>query len=114
MMDDFTFDPDSFTVSAGETVSFAITNTGVVEHEFRLSNEHRIGEHMADGHSDDDHGAAAAGHHEDADMFLHLEAGESGEITVTFPMDTTLFAEVACLIPGHHEAGMAADLDYDT
>lgn len=112
-MDDFTFSPDAFEVTAGETISFVITNVGVVEHEFRLSNEHRIEEHMADGHSDDDHGNDD-GHHEDGDLFLHLEAGESGEMTVTFPMDMTVFTEVACLIPGHYEAGMAAGLDYHT
>ena len=115
-MDDFSFNPANFAVTAGETVTFVVTNVGVVEHEFRLSNEHRIEEHMADGHSDDDHDDDAAddgGHHEDADMFLHLEAGASGEITVTFPMDMTLFTEVACLIPGHYEAGMAAELEYN-
>lgn len=112
-MDDFTFSPDAFEVTAGETISFVITNVGVVEHEFRLSNAHRIEEHMADGHSDDDHGNDD-GHHEDGDVFLHLEAGESGEMTVTFPMDMTVFTEVACLIPGHYEAGMAAGLDYHT
>lgn len=116
-MDDFSFSPDNFAVTAGETVTFVVTNVGMVEHELRLSNEHRIEEHMADGHSDDDHdddaAAEEAGHEETADMFLHLEAGASGEITVTFPMDMTLFTEVACLIPGHYEAGMAADLEYN-
>jgi len=33
---------------------------------------------------------------------------------VTFPEDTTLFTEVACLLPGHYEAGMAADIEYAT
>jgi hypothetical protein len=28
-------------------------------------------------------------------------------------MDESIFAEVACLIPSHYEAGMAAALDYD-
>jgi len=116
MMDDFTFEPADFKITAGETVTFIIINGGVVEHEFRLSNEHRIEERLASGDDDYDEVGGyddVAGHHEDADMFLLLEAGESGEITVTFPMDMTIFTEVACLIPGHYEAGMAATLGYD-
>lgn len=112
-MDDFTFSPDAFSFTAGETVRFVVTNVGLVEHEFRLSNEHRIEEHLADAHSDDDHDDDDGGHEEDSDIFLHLEAGESSEMTVTFPMDQSIFTEVACLIPGHYEAGMAAALDYD-
>ena len=36
----------------GETVEFLITNSGVVEHEFRLSNQGGVDEHMAGGHDD--------------------------------------------------------------
>jgi uncharacterized cupredoxin-like copper-binding protein len=42
-----------------------------------------------------------------------VAAGETGEVTVTFPTDTTLYTDVACLIPGHYEAGMHAELSYD-
>ena len=115
-MDDFTFSPDTYAVTAGETIRFVVTNVGVIEHEFRLSNAHRIEEHLADSHDDDDHDEDADddGHEEDSDIFLFLEAGESGEMTVTFPMDLTVFTEVACLVPGHYEAGMKAPLGYDT
>lgn len=108
-MDEFTFAPVEFEAMAGETVEFVVSNLGVVEHEFRLSNEHRIEEHLAEGHADhaDDNDG---GHHADGDVVLHLDPGETGSLIVTFGDDTTLYTEVACLIPGHYEAGMKAPM----
>ena len=109
-MTEMAFTPDSFTVAAGETVRFAVTNVGLVVHEFRLSNPHRIEEHVA-SHEHGGHGDGGD-HHEDADIVLELEAGATGEVTVTFPEDTTIFTDVVCLLPGHFEAGMKGDLAY--
>ena len=110
VMTDFAFEPDEFVVSAGETVLFVIHNEGVIEHEFRLSNTHRIEEHLAAGHDDhDDEG----GHHEGGDFIITLAAGETTEAEFTFPDDAALYTEVACLIPGHYEAGMLAPLTVD-
>ena len=53
-MSEFAFEPTSIEVSAGETVTFMIENVGAIEHEFRLSNAHRIEEHIASGHADHD------------------------------------------------------------
>jgi uncharacterized cupredoxin-like copper-binding protein len=120
-MSEFAFDP-AIVVTAGETVTFVVTNAGVVEHEFRLSNAHRIEEHIASGHEghdeggdmDDDMDMDEGGHHEEnADVMIMVPAGETAEVTVTFPDDTTLYTDVACLIPGHYEAGMHAELSYD-
>lgn len=105
------FSPTAFEVTAGETITFDIHNNGAIVHEFRLSNAHRIEEHIAEGHQA--HGQEG-GHHDDeqGDIYIELEAGASGTLTVTFPEDTTIYTEVACLIPGHYEAGMRADLAY--
>jgi uncharacterized cupredoxin-like copper-binding protein len=114
-MTEFAFDVDPLEVAAGETIEFVVTNAGVVPHEFRLSNAHRIEEHMAsghEGHDGDDDEAEQAGHHEDGDVVLVLEAGETSSIVATFPEDTTMFTEVACLLPGHYEAGMHSDVAY--
>lgn len=108
-MDEFSFVPGDFEARAGETVQFVVTNVGVVEHEFRLSNEHRIEEHLAAGHADH-HEGSADGHHEGGDVVLLVPPGETASITVTFGEDTTLYSEVACLIPGHYEAGMKAPM----
>ncbi len=109
-MNEFSFEPGDFEAKAGETIEFVVTNLGVVEHEFRLSNEHRIEEHLAAGHADHDD-ASADGHHEGGDVVLLVQPGETGSITVTFGEDTTLYSEVACLIPGHYEAGMKAPMN---
>jgi uncharacterized cupredoxin-like copper-binding protein len=108
-MTDLAFSPDVVDVVAGETITFAVANDGAIVHEFRLSNPHRIEEHLASGHEDHDDGG---GHHGDADIVLQLEPGETGNITVTFPEDVTFFTEIACLIPGHYEAGMKGLLRY--
>ena len=42
VMTDLAFDPEQIDVAAGETVKFNISNDGAVDHEFRLSNAHRI------------------------------------------------------------------------
>jgi uncharacterized cupredoxin-like copper-binding protein len=118
-MSEFAFDP-AIEVTAGETITFMVINAGVVEHEFRLSNAHRIEEHIAAGHEDHDEGGdmdddmdEGGSHEENADIMIMVAAGETGEVTVTFPTDTTLYTQVACLIPGHYEAGMHAELSYD-
>lgn len=108
-MTEFAFAPDSVDVSAGETVRFLVTNEGVIEHELRLSNEHRIEEHLASGH--EDHGGD--GHHsEGGDVLVLVAAGETAELVVEFSDDTTVYTMMACLIPGHYEAGMLGALDY--
>ena len=120
------------TFAPGETVEFVVTNSGVVEHEFRLSNQHRVDEHIASGHADhaegamsdeemaamDDDGDGDA--HEDAghggepvDAVLVVAAGETASMTFTFPENTDDYTVQACLIPGHYEAGMATDLSYN-
>jgi uncharacterized cupredoxin-like copper-binding protein len=56
-MSEFAFAADSFEFTPGETVEFVITNSGVAEHEFRLSNLGRVDEHIAGGHADHDDAA---------------------------------------------------------
>lgn len=109
-MTDLAFTPSVVDVVAGETIRFVVHNDGAIVHEFRLSNAHRIEEHLASGH--DDHGEGG-GHHGDTDVVLQLEAGDAGEVTVTFPEDVTFFTEIACLIPGHYEAGMKGTVTYE-
>lgn len=110
-MTEFEFEPASFEVTAGQTVRFVVRNDGLVEHEFRASNEHRIEEHIAAGHEDHDN---EGGHHEGGDIVLLVQPGETEELIITFPEDMTMYSEIACLIPGHYEAGMKADLIYSS
>lgn len=109
-MTEFAFEPESVTVSAGESVRFVVTNEGVIEHELRFSNEHRIEEHLASGH--DDHGDEQGHHSEDGDVLVLVAAGETAELVVEFSDDTTIYTMMACLIPGHYEAGMLGAVEY--
>lgn len=110
-LSEFSFSPENFEVTAGTTVAFVVINEGVIEHEFRVSNEHRIEEHLAAGH--EDHGAEEGSHHDEGgDYILLVQPGETAELVVTFPEDTTIYTEIACLLPGHYEAGMKAPISY--
>ncbi|MCL1601572.1 MAG: plastocyanin/azurin family copper-binding protein [Actinomycetia bacterium] len=131
-LSEFAIDAASFEFAAGETVEFVVTNSGVVEHEFRLSNQDRVDEHVEGGHSDHDEGTMsddemdemddedadhddAEADHDEAeaeDAVLILAAGETGTLTFTFPDNDQDYTAAVCLIPGHYEAGMATDLSF--
>ena len=115
-MTEFAFAADSFALTPGETVKFVVTNSGVAEHEFRLSNQDRIDEHIAGGHDDhaeapddDDEAAQEAGA---ADVVLVLAAGETVPLVFTFPENDHDYTAIVCLIPGHYEAGMTTDIAF--
>ncbi|MDH3463699.1 MAG: hypothetical protein OEM32_08760 [Acidimicrobiia bacterium] len=120
-MNEWGYDPGSLDIVAGETIVFRINNAGEFEHEFRLSNAHRIEEHIASGHEGHgDEGEMAegemgeGGHHmEDGDIMIELEPGDVAELVVKFPTDMTVFTDLVCLIPDHYEEGMHTDIVYD-
>ncbi len=109
VMTEFAFEPAAISVTAGETVRFVLVNQGVVPHEFRLTTAHAAAEHVASGHEGhgDDGGDAGHGHDE---MLLEVAAGATDHLIVTFAEDAD-WDQVACLIPGHYEAGMLAELE---
>ena len=43
-------------------------------------------------------------------MLVVVQPGDTTHLTFDFPEDATLYTHAACLIPGHYEAGMVADL----
>lgn len=101
MDDQMRFTPSKVDVREGETIRFVVHNAGKTAHEMVLGSDADIREHAqamqqsaghGDGHS---HGTGAA---------ITLAAGQTGELVVKFDQATTL--QMACLIPGHYEAGM--------
>ena len=104
IMTEFAFEPAMVTVGAGEVVQFVVTNGGVVPHEFRLSTPHAVEEHLASGHEGHNEGGHAHG-----ETLVTVDPGGTEVLEVTFDGDAE-FSLVACLIPGHYEAGMVADL----
>lgn len=105
----FTFNgAETLSVSAGETVRFVVTNEGVVDHEFRLTTRGEVAQHLEAGH--EGHGdVASIDTHEE--VLLLVAPFRQETITVTFD-EAGEYNVVACLIPGHYEAGMWQPVEY--
>lgn len=102
-LSEFAYDPANIDVAAGETVRFVVTNTGTVQHELRLTTQAAVDAHLADAHAG--HGSA----HEEPGLVV-VEPGETKSLEWTFTSDPDGPTVVACLIPGHYEAGMHGEL----
>ena len=97
--DDFTFFPEGVAVTAGETVTFRVTNTGVIPHDFVLGDEEMQIEHEAEM-------AEMSGDmamHDEPNAFV-LEPGETKEMT--WHMTATGDVLFGCHQTGHYAAGM--------
>ncbi|MDZ7678547.1 MAG: cupredoxin domain-containing protein [Acidimicrobiales bacterium] len=94
---EFKFDPDAWSVSAGEEFTIEFTNSGSVEHEWAVLKE---GE---DIESEDDFA-------EDKVLF-EVEAIPAGEsVTESFTVEDAGTYQVICAIDGHFDAGMEGTL----
>ena len=95
-MVEFEFDPADNVVSAGETITLNLANTGSVEHEWvvlksgtRIEAEADFDESMVEFRAE-------------------LDPGDSGTFTFTGPEPGNY--QVVCVIPGHFTAGMEGRL----
>lgn len=111
MDDQMRFTPSRVDVQAGETIRFVLHNDGRTTHEMVLGDEAQIKSHAlemqqsaahGDGHS---HGAGAA---------ISVPAGKSKELVVKFDQAQAQAFQMACLIPGHYEAGMRGTVNLQT
>ncbi len=100
--DDFSFDPATVEVTAGEVVTFSVTNVGKLDHEFTLGDEAVQDEHeaemveMGDMEMDDEPNA------------ISVAPGETAELSWEFASaGTVLFA---CHTAGHWDAGMRGEI----
>lgn len=95
------FEPGDLKFTPGETVRLKITNAGETDHEFVMDTVHAIEEHKAlmEKFPEMEH---------DDPNAVRLRPGETGEILWTFGEAGTF--KYACLIPGHHDAGMHGPL----
>jgi uncharacterized cupredoxin-like copper-binding protein len=109
MDDQMRFTPSQIEVRAGETIRFVVHNAGQVEHEMVLGHDEAIREHAEAMKRDAAQGKAhGADHHHGTGAAISVAAGQTGELVVSFPNAGTL--QMACLIPGHYEAGMKGTL----
>jgi uncharacterized cupredoxin-like copper-binding protein len=97
-LDTMTFEPSEIDVSAGETVTFVVTNTGQEVHEFTLGNAAMQQEHAeAMAHM-------PAGMAHETPNSITLQPGETEQLTWRFGDTATL--EYVCHQPDHYQAGM--------
>lgn len=104
MDDTMRFAPERLQVQAGETVRLVVHNAGQVEHELVLGTDEEIRAHAEAMKKGADHSHSHAG-----GAAISLAPGRSGELVVTFPKAGTV--QMACLIPGHYEAGMRGQVE---
>jgi len=97
MNDAMTFTPSHVTVKQGQTIRFTLKNAGKVAHELFLGSKEAIEAHrqMMMAHPDM--------HHEDPNV-VTLAPGQIGQLVWKFTTAGTV--NMACLQPGHFEAGM--------
>ncbi len=105
-LDTFRFTPDPIAVRVGETVTFRVTNDGVVPHEVVLDDQ--AGQ---DTHELEMQEMTASGNMtmmmDEANGFS-LAAGESKVLSWTFTEPGTVY--LGCHQPGHYAAGMVASV----
>ena len=96
--DSLRFDPNEFTIPAGQEVTLELT-AGSVEHDF-----------VVEGAAS--YGTAGAGHEADNSDDLHVaHADEDETVTTTFMIDRAGTYTVYCSVLGHRDAGMLGSLE---
>jgi uncharacterized cupredoxin-like copper-binding protein len=103
--DDFSFAPAEISVAVGETVTFRISNTGILPHDFTIGDEAMQAEHEEEMSGGEMHGGADPN-------AVFLEPGETKELTFAFMDAGSLI--VGCHVPGHYAAGMWAPLTVES
>ncbi|MBI5158094.1 MAG: copper-binding protein [Acidimicrobiia bacterium] len=98
------FEPDTFDVALGETITFRVTNDSPVIHDFTLGDLETQEEHAA---AMAQMGAAAATMPDEPNAFV-LDVGETKELTWTFSVAGAVL--IGCHQPGHYDAGMVATI----
>jgi len=97
-LDTLRFDPATVAAKAGERVTFRVTNTGAMEHEFVVGDAAFQAAHESGGHAGHEGGAA-----------LLLKPGETRTVDYTMPETAPTYA---CHVAGHDDAGMKGTVSY--
>ncbi|OGO54185.1 MAG: hypothetical protein A2V84_11940 [Chloroflexi bacterium RBG_16_70_13] len=100
LTDAFEMEPAVMSVKTGQPVTFVVTNTGAIQHEFYVGDEA-----AQDAHEQE---MMSGGMAMDEPDGIVLKPGETKELTHTF---TTAGASIAgCHEAGHYAAGMKASI----
>ncbi len=122
IMYDNYYEPNSFQVTAGETIKFEVENVGELVHEFNIANKMMHMKHQPEmqkmveneillSHSIDKDKMKKMAKIDKSMAHSHsnsvlLEPKQKGEIIWKF--DNAANIEIACNVPGHYQAGMIA------
>jgi uncharacterized cupredoxin-like copper-binding protein len=101
LTDGFRLEPPAMTVPVGVPITFIVTNTGVIDHEFYLGDEAAQAEHEAEM-------VAMGGMSHDEPEGIAVKPGETKELTYTFAEAGGALA--GCHVAGHYGAGMKAEI----
>ena len=101
LTDALKIEPASMTVPAGVPVTFVVTNSGVIDHEFYLGDEAAQAEHEKEM-------AEMGGMGHDEPEGIAVKPGETKELTYTFVGAGQTLA--GCHVVGHYGAGMKAGI----
>jgi uncharacterized cupredoxin-like copper-binding protein len=101
MSDRMRFDPSQMTLKRGEIVTFVVHNAGKLMHEFVIGTHAALQDHAAlmKKHPGMEH---------DEPYMAHVAPGKTQRITWTFNQPGDYLA--GCLVAGHWDAGMKAEL----
>jgi uncharacterized cupredoxin-like copper-binding protein len=102
LSDALRIEPAAMSVPAGVPVTFVVTNTGTIAHEFVLGDEAAQAEHETEM-------AGSMGLGPDEEMAIGVDPGMTKELTVTFDSPASLFA--GCHVAGHYAGGMKATVE---
>lgn len=97
MDDTMRYTPSEIQVKRGETIRFAVKNSGKVTHEMSLGTEKELLAHLEEMKK-------FPGMEHDEPSKLTLAPGKEGEIIWQFTKAGAV--NFACLMPSHYEAGM--------
>jgi uncharacterized cupredoxin-like copper-binding protein len=97
----FRIEPAVITVPAGRPVTFVVTNTDVIAHDFFVGDEAAQAAHDAEMRT-----MGTMAH--DEPNAIGVEAGQTKELTMTFATPGETLA--GCHVPGHYAAGMKATI----
>jgi uncharacterized cupredoxin-like copper-binding protein len=101
LTDALRMEPASITVPAGVPITFVVTNSGAIDHEFYLGDEAAQTEHAAEM-------TEMGGMTHDEPDGIALEPGETKELIHTF--DSAGISLAGCHVAGHYSAGMKAEI----
>lgn len=121
------YEPEAIEVKPGETVRFVVQNKGQLVHEFNIGTPDMHEAHQKEMKMMVEHGVIQGGKlnhdmmemdmgngqsmkHDDPNSVL-LEPGESQEVVWTFSEKGNI--EFACNVPGHYEAGMYGEVNFN-